>query len=126
MAETLRTSFHQAEGEAEQIVHAALPLAIGETDLTGLPAVEREQCLRQMIDAEANAPFDLSQGPLRLKMVRLAADEHALLLTAHHIVADAWSLGVLTRELAACYGAFAQGREPTLAALPIPAMMLTG
>ncbi|WP_339413594.1 amino acid adenylation domain-containing protein [Pseudomonas sp. EA_35y_Pfl2_R5] len=117
--ETLRTSFHQAEGEAEQIVHAALPLAIGETDLAGLPTVEREKQLRQMIDAEANAPFDLSEGPLRLHLIRLAADEHALLLTAHHIVADAWSLGVLTRELAACYGAFAQGREPVLAALPI-------
>jgi amino acid adenylation domain-containing protein len=117
--EALRSSFHQTEGEAEQIVHAALPLAIGETELSALPAPERERRLRQMIDTEANAPFDLSQGPLRLQVVRLAADEHALLLTAHHIVADAWSLGVLTRELAACYGAFAQGCEPTLAALPI-------
>ncbi|HSX86564.1 MAG TPA: amino acid adenylation domain-containing protein [Pseudomonas sp.] len=117
--EVLRSSFHQAEGAAEQIVHAALPLAIGETDLAGLPAPERERRLRQMIDTEANTPFDLSQGPLRLQVVRLAADEHALLLTAHHIVADAWSLGVLTRELAACYGAFAQGCEPTLPALPI-------
>lgn len=117
--EVLRSSFHQAEGAAEQVVHAALPLAIGETDLSALPAPEREQRLQRMIDAEANTPFDLSQGPLRLRLVRLAADEHALLLTAHHIAADAWSLGVLTRELAACYGAFAQGREPTLAALPI-------
>ena len=117
--EALRSSFHQTEGEAEQIVHAALPLAIGETELSALPAPERERRLRQMIDTEANAPFDLSQGPLRLQVVRLAADEHALLLTAHHIVADAWSLGVLTRELAACYGAFAQGCEPTLPALPI-------
>lgn len=117
--EVLRSSFHQTEGAAEQIVHAALPLAIGETDLAGLPAPEREQRLRQLIDREANTPFDLSQGPLRLQLVRLAADEHALLLTAHHIVADAWSLGVLTRELAACYGALVQGREPTLAALPI-------
>ncbi|MES2821426.1 MAG: amino acid adenylation domain-containing protein [Pseudomonadota bacterium] len=117
--ETLRTRFHQAEGEAEQIVHAARPPVMGETDLGGWPAVEREQWLRQLIDVEANAPFDLGQGPLRLQMVRLAADEHVLLLTAHHIVADAWSLGVLTRELAACYGAFAQGREPTLTELPI-------
>jgi len=117
--ESLRTSFRQTDSDAEQIVHAALPLAIGETDLAELPAPEREPCLRQMIDAEANDPFDLGQGPLRLHLVRLAADEHALLLTAHHIVADAWSLGVLTRELAACYGALVEGREPVLAALPI-------
>ncbi|MDP3846050.1 MAG: amino acid adenylation domain-containing protein [Pseudomonas sp.] len=117
--EALRTRFYQGEGEAEQRVHAALPLAIGETDLAGLPAVEREERLRQMIDAEANGPFDLSQGPLRLQLIRLALDEHVLLLTAHHIVADAWSLGILTRELSSCYAALRQGQNPQLPALPI-------
>lgn len=117
--EALRSSFHQAEGEAEQRVHTSLPLAIGETDLGGLPASERERRLGELIDAEANAPFDLGQRPLRLHLVRLAADEHVLLLTAHHIVADAWSLGILTRELASCYGALSQGQSPQLPPLPI-------
>src|SRR5262249_33900845 len=51
---------------------------------------------------EAERPFDLtSEPPLRCRLLRLAADEHVLLLTLHHIAADGWSIGLLKRELAA-------------------------
>ena len=52
-------------------------------------------------------PFDLAQGPLmRGRLVRLAADEHVLLLTLHHIVSDGWSMGVLLDELGRLYAAY--------------------
>ena len=55
-------------------------------------------------------------GPL---LLRLGEREHVLLLTMHHIVTDGWSMGVLVRELAALYAAFAAGRPSPLPELPV-------
>ncbi|HSC21465.1 MAG TPA: condensation domain-containing protein, partial [Solirubrobacterales bacterium] len=69
---------------------------------------------------EAARPFDLARGPLvRAALARLAAEEHALLLSFHHAVYDGWSEGVLLRELAALYGAARDGRPSPL---PSPAL----
>jgi hypothetical protein len=76
--------------------------------------------VRRLADAEAAEGFDLRRGPLlRVKLLRLSEDEHMLLLTMHHIVSDGWSMGVLVRETAALYEAYAAGREPALADLKI-------
>ncbi|HEX6913385.1 MAG TPA: condensation domain-containing protein, partial [Longimicrobium sp.] len=81
---------------------------------------EREEALRRLGEEEALRPFDLQRGPLmRSALVRLADDEHALLLSLHHIVSDGWSTGVITREVSELYGAFTEGREPRLPELPI-------
>ncbi|WP_043228285.1 condensation domain-containing protein, partial [Burkholderia glumae] len=70
----------------------------------------------ERLEAQACAPFDLERGPpIRGQLVRLGPDDHALLLTLHHIAADGWSMGVLTRELAAFYEA---GRRAAPAPLP--------
>src|SRR5262249_48574203 len=64
--------------------------------------------------------FDLRRGPLfRTKLVKLAATEHILLLTIHHIICDGWSNGILVRELGELYDAFSQGLESPLSPLPI-------
>ena len=68
--------------------------------------------LQRLMVEEANAGFDLAQGPLvRAHLVRMQEQEHVLMLTQHHIVSDAWSIGVLARELGTFYGAFSQGRR---------------
>ena len=55
-------------------------------------------------------PFDLTVAPLmRATLLRLAEDDHVLLLNTHHIISDGWSLGVLLRELAALYEALSRG-----------------
>ncbi|KAG9587254.1 hypothetical protein KCV01_g13108, partial [Aureobasidium melanogenum] len=46
---------------------------------------------------------------IRGRLLRLAVDDHALLLTMHHIVSDGWSLGVLAEELSVLYAAYASG-----------------
>ncbi|MBV8200998.1 MAG: amino acid adenylation domain-containing protein, partial [Acidobacteria bacterium] len=95
---------------------ALLPLV----DLSGLTAERGEAAARALAAAESAAPFDLARAPLwRARLLRLAPDDHALLLTAHHIVCDAWSIGVLAAELDALYGAFAAGRPSPLPALAI-------
>src|SRR5690606_30625679 len=52
-------------------------------------------------------------------LYRLAPDEHALLVTLHHIASDGWSLGVLAHELTAAYAALAREEEPGLRPLPV-------
>src|SRR4030095_6933413 len=68
----------------------------------------------------AQEPFDLAQGPLlRVQLLGLAAQDHLLPTTIHHIISDGWSLGILTHELAVFYTAFAAGDPSPLPALPI-------
>ncbi|HEY0094730.1 MAG TPA: condensation domain-containing protein, partial [Archangium sp.] len=56
---------------------------------------------------------------LRTSLLRLSADEHVLLAAMHHIVSDGWSMGVLIREVAMFYAAFASGQQPSLPPLPV-------
>ncbi len=116
--EILRTRFASAGGRAQQFVMAAAPLSLSVTDLSG--SEERERELEQLARAEAREPFDLAHGPLlRVQLLRLAEEEHALLLTVHHIASDGWSMGVLLREFKVLYEAYARGEESPLAELEI-------
>jgi len=116
--ESLRTTFAGSEGGAVQCVHPALPLDLQWHDFSG------EDAPRKMADKlasrDANHSFDLEQGPLFLcRLVRLASDEHLLLWTVHHIVADGWSSLVFLRELKALYEANCAGHTANLPALPL-------
>ena len=76
--------------------------------------------LARLSHEESLRPFDLTRGPLfRASLVRLAAREHTLLVTLHHIIADGWSMGILLRELATLYGAFSRGAPSPLPELPV-------
>ncbi|HEU0054674.1 MAG TPA: amino acid adenylation domain-containing protein, partial [Longimicrobium sp.] len=118
--EALRTTFAETNGVPEQRVAPAEGggFHLAEDDLEGRADAEAE--LGRVMAEEVRAPFDLGAGPLiRGRLVRLAADDHVLLVTVHHIVSDAWSMGVLLNEIAARYAAHREGREAELPALPI-------
>ncbi len=118
--EALRTAFPVHAGNPIQQIAPAGELELLRADLTSLPAGEREAKVQEEAALEARRPFDLARGPLlRARLLALAQDEHVVLLTLHHIVADGWSLGVLVRELAALYEAFAAGKLSPLSALPL-------
>ena len=90
------------------------------TDLRRLPPARRDAELRRRIMLEAENPFDLAAGRLlRGRLLLLDDLEQVLLLTTHHLVADAWSMGILVGELWQLYGAFAAGQASPLAELPI-------
>ncbi|MDR8367970.1 non-ribosomal peptide synthetase, partial [Pseudomonas sp. JL3] len=118
--EVLRTTFVQEQGEeAEQRI---APVDVGFMlqlhVLADHPDAEAELLI--MAEEEAREAFDLVRGPLvRGRLVRMADDDHALLVTMHHIVSDGWSADVLTRELGVLYEAFRQGQEDPLPALPV-------
>ncbi|MBV9772340.1 MAG: amino acid adenylation domain-containing protein, partial [Gemmatimonadetes bacterium] len=113
--ESLRTVFRPVEGRAFQhVVAPSLTLAVD--DLAGLPAEEREAEALRRTARDAALPFDLEAGPLfRASLLRVAPDDHLLLLCMHHVVSDGWSMGVLFRELEALYGAFRSGAASPLA-----------
>ncbi len=116
----LRTTFAETAGTAVQIVGPAFVPPLPQVDLTALPAARREAEARRRIEAEADRPFDLERGPLvRALLLRLAAEDHAVSLSLHHVVSDGWSMGVLVAEVAALYAAFVQGQPSPLPELPI-------
>ncbi|MCF5710646.1 amino acid adenylation domain-containing protein, partial [Pseudomonas syringae] len=118
--EALRTRF--AVCEDQEAVQRITPVDNGfiliRQDLQGRS--DREEQLRVIAQEEALTPFDLAAGPLiRGRLIRLDSDDHALLVTVHHIVCDGWSLGVLTHELTALYEAFRQGLDDPLPPLAV-------
>ncbi len=118
--EVLRTTFVNHNGSALQRVSPSLRLPLPVVDLSALDTAERESATRLLAHKEARLSFDLSAGPLlRVTLLRLSNEEHVALFTTHHIVSDGWSIGVLVREVAALYAAFAEGQESPLAELPI-------
>ncbi|HEX2191091.1 MAG TPA: condensation domain-containing protein, partial [Longimicrobiaceae bacterium] len=118
--ESLRTRFGVVDGEPAQLVDPPGPFAVPLADLAALAPDRREAEARRLSAREGRAPFDLERGPLlRARLLRLAGDEHVLLLTLHHIVSDGWSTGVLLRELSALYRAFLRGEPSPLPELPI-------
>ncbi|WP_122845086.1 non-ribosomal peptide synthetase, partial [Pseudomonas viridiflava] len=114
--ETLRSRF-VASGDSAQVLFVPTPAdaRLLVEDIRHAP-LSLEACLR----ADAVAPFDLAHGPLiRAHLLQVADERHVLLLTVHHIVADGWSMGVLTQELLALYPAFCQEQPDPLPPLAI-------
>ena len=115
--EILRTHFICVDGEPfQQIVSPDFGFHLDECDATRM----NDAKIRRIAEDEFAAPFHLPSGPLiRGKLLQTATDEHVLLITQHHIISDGWSAGILKREIAALYTAFAQDRNDPLPALAI-------
>nr|APD71995.1 non-ribosomal peptide synthetase 4 [Streptomyces sp.] len=116
--ETLRTRFPEADGEPwQQVTPAAEALA-------SLPVLVAE-CADEE-DARARARdlcehvFDLAaELPVRVGVLAVGPEDHILVLVIHHIAADGWSLGQLSRDLSAAYAARLRGAEPDWGPLPM-------
>ncbi|AZC27739.1 non-ribosomal peptide synthetase [Pseudomonas sessilinigenes] len=118
--EALRTRFFERDGQALQQVDEPCEFNLQLIDISDLPPAEREARARQIREDEAHTQFDLEKGPLYwATLVRLDDEEHQLLLTLHHIIADGWSLNLLIDEFSRLYAAFAQGQALELAPLAL-------
>ncbi|MGH3846842.1 MAG: condensation domain-containing protein, partial [Pseudonocardiaceae bacterium] len=118
--ESLRTTFEQADGLGMQVVHPPQPVPLPVLDLSDLEQAQRSAELARALAAESNEPFDLHAGPLmRVRLVRLDAGDHALVLVLHHIITDGWSTGVLVEELSVLYRAAVRHEVAELAPLPV-------
>jgi amino acid adenylation domain-containing protein len=113
--ESLRTTFTIVNGVPQQVVSPVQQMRLPVTDLSWFDQDEREEPTQQLVLEEVRRPFDLERGPvLRVSLLRLAEQEHVLVMVMHHIVSDAWSLNVLIREMSVLYESFAHGQPSPL------------
>jgi amino acid adenylation domain-containing protein len=146
--EPLRTVFREHDGRPVQHVLPWRPIPLPVADLSSPPMVDVDRPRDEIQDAahrpvdhdtrqsatvdfasvlqriqspvSTQQPFDLAHGPLfRAELLRLADDDHVLVLAMHHAVTDGWSIGILFYELAALYEAFSAGNPSPLPDLPI-------
>ena len=116
--EELRAYVALSDDQPARSIASAVRCDIPVVDLTSVEPSARDRERQRVIDAEGRHVFDLGAAPLfRCRLCRTAADDWFLVLTAHHIIADAWSLAVILRDLSAAY------RRLTIAPelrLPVP------
>ncbi|MFL5282065.1 MAG: non-ribosomal peptide synthetase [Rhodopila sp.] len=113
--ESLRTRLAQIDGEVVQLIEPPGELVMAVEDLRGLGHDARQAELRRLTEAEAADSFDLRRGPLlRTRLLRIAEEEHRLLVSVHHAVFDGWSFEVFMAELGQLYEAFVHGRPSPL------------
>jgi len=116
--DALRTVFPEVDGVPVQRTTPAGTYKLPVLDLSELPSQEREAAYKHIV--EERPPIDLVSGPVAwAQVVRVAENDHIVMLRIHHIVFDGWSLGVLAREMYALYSAFRAGRPSPLPPLEI-------
>jgi amino acid adenylation domain-containing protein len=117
--EVLRTRYAVIDGEPVQVIDAPGPVALSEVDLRDLDRATQDERLAGWTTS-ARRPVDLANGRvLTATLARLADEEHALVVTLHHIAFDGWSEAVLWRELDQLYTAAVTGVPSSLDALPV-------
>jgi aspartate racemase len=118
--EALRASFALTDGSPRQTIARPRSVPITRVDLSLVDQNDRERCVADAVRREARRVFDLESGCLlRAALLRLADEDHLLLIVMHHIVADQWSRAVLHRELETLYTSARQGTAAILPDLPI-------
>ncbi|MER7825725.1 amino acid adenylation domain-containing protein [Streptomyces sp. NPDC096097] len=118
--EVLRSRIAEGPSGPVQVVEAPEVFVPVRSDLGDLPREEARSRALGLAHADAAAPFDLGSAPLlRARVVRVADDEHLLVLVLHHTVGDGWSMPVLWRELSGAYAALRRGERPVLPELPV-------
>jgi acyl-CoA synthetase (AMP-forming)/AMP-acid ligase II len=118
--EILRTTFAVVDRRSVQVIAPQSTVQLTIDDLGALPESKKKTVGHQLLQEELLHSFDLAQGPLfRARLVRLAGQEHLLLISFHQIISDGWSLGILVDELVAVYDAFSAGETSPLAPLAI-------
>lgn len=115
--ELLRTTYVWDDSRPRQVIHgpddpeAAVDFAMYEEG----GAVDRDARIAEVFTRETAIPIDLGRhAPLRVRVVRFAADDHVMLAVFHHIACDAMTYGIVTRELSELYAAQCEGRAHRL------------
>jgi amino acid adenylation domain-containing protein/non-ribosomal peptide synthase protein (TIGR01720 family) len=120
--ETLRTTFQMLNGTPVQMIHpfSTESLKLSMVDLRHLPSETQLLEVQRLANEDAQRPFTLTKGPLlRTTLWQLGPQEHVIGVTMHHIISDAWSLGLFIREFTTLYEAFSKGQSSPLPPLPI-------
>ena len=118
--EALRTTFSIVDDRPVQVIHKAWDFNLTLIELREPCSEKIEATAARLAAEEAEKPFNLAKGPLlRVKLLRLAEDEHVLLITMHHIISDGWSIKVFIGEIEELYEAYTKGQRAALPELPM-------
>ena len=118
--EALRTTFTYVDGDPVQQIAGTAESSFDLLEYDLSQRGDSQDELQRLIELEVRGEFDLKTGPLiRGRLIRQAEDQHALLITMHHIVSDGWSVGVLKDELSALYSAFVRSETDPLPELSV-------
>ena len=119
--EVLRTRFAYRENKLIQVIDNFVKIELPITDLRLEHSESREQQARDLVNREAQTPFELSKAPLiRARIVQLEDNDYILVVVMHHTICDGWSFATFYRELEIFYGCFAAGnKNPLLPELPV-------
>lgn len=118
--EVLRTTFTVLDGQPLQVIAPPPVFKIPVVNLQALPEETIESEVLRLANEEAQKPFDLAKDCLlRVTLLQLSAIKYTLLLSIHHIAADAWSIGVLIHEITTFYESFSHNYPSPLSQLPI-------
>jgi NRPS condensation-like uncharacterized protein/acyl carrier protein len=118
--EILRTNFTCIDGKVFQKITPDPVFDFSILELQCLSESEQKKETKRLFFAEIDRPFDLEKDSLfRSKIIKLTENNYLLIITIHHIIADGWSLNILTKELGIFYEAFCLNKPSPLAELPI-------
>ncbi|OUR91726.1 hypothetical protein A9Q81_17430 [Gammaproteobacteria bacterium 42_54_T18] len=118
---SLRTVFKEDdEGNSRQEVLPEAGFVLVYQDLTDLPEDVKETKTDRVVAELTKRPFDLTTGPLiRVGLLKCEKNEHLLVVVMHHIISDAWSMEIITRESMTSYYHLASGQPILLAPIDI-------
>ncbi|MBF0101142.1 MAG: amino acid adenylation domain-containing protein [Desulfobacterales bacterium] len=119
--EVLRSTFRMQDGIPVQIPLDTIQIPIRLHDIRELDEDAQQKELNKITIQEASTPFDLKHSRVLLRVVLLQTknQEHYIILTIHHIIADGWSIGILIREVGLLYRAYVKKTSALLPPLPI-------
>ncbi len=114
--EVLRSTFHTVDGRSQVRIHPDMELDFRIEEILSEAHKSHQQIIQEKLKTEAKRGFNLAEGPLfRILVLKIAPDDHVLMVTFHHIVSDGWSVGVFLKEMAALYRKYKAGEN-----LPLP------
>ncbi len=119
--QSLRTVFREGEQGHEQVIIQPEPNQLTRIDLSGLSADDQQQEIARLKREDALTPFALDADvKLRASLIMLAADDYVLLITAHHIATDGWSMGIVMQEIGDMYAELIAASD--FSAMPVTAL----
>src|SRR5690554_382295 len=111
--ESLRASI-SANGR-HMLIYTDIPYPFPFLDFSTYPQEKKEEKLREILSEDAEYAFNLTKGPLfKVTLIKLGEQEYHFTFTAHHLIIDGWSIGVVMQELGMIYSAYVQGLAPEL------------
>ncbi len=97
-----------------QIILKEYQIPFREYDYSTLSMNEKQKCLDDLLHSDQSERINIDQNPYRIIFCKVSDDEYYMIVSAHHIIYDGWSNGIIFKELLYAYEEYLNGREPKI------------